>query len=288
MLQLKTILVPIDFSDRSRATAEHAVHMANRFQSNLILVHVKEPIAYQYAEYTFAPGAEAEINSHNQREMAELVKAVTLGRPIETLLLEGEPARRIETLIRERKVDLVMMATHGYGTFRRFIVGSVTAKVLHDTACPVFTGAHVPEVAKVNPEPYKRVACAIDLKEGSERILRWAADFAKAWEADLLVLHAAPTLEVGENYSQWFPENTRAMIVGHAKQEIEKLAATAGCKPEVRVETADVGQFVKDKLDKSDADVLVIGRSRDTGVLGRLRTHAYALIRESPCPVISV
>jgi nucleotide-binding universal stress UspA family protein len=56
----------------------------------------------------------------------------------------------------------------------------------------------------------------------------------------------------------------------------------------VRVETADVGQFVKDKLDKSDADVLVIGRSRDTGVLGRLRTHAYALIRESPCPVISV
>jgi nucleotide-binding universal stress UspA family protein len=288
MLQLRTILVPIDFSDRSRATAEHAVHMANRFQSNLILAHVKEPIAYQYAEYTFAPGAEAEIDSHNQREMAELVKAVTLGKPIETLLLEGKPAQRIEALIQERSVDLVMMATHGYGTFRRFIVGSVTAKVLHDTACPVFTGAHLPEVAKFNPEPYKRVACAIDLKEGSERILRWAADFAKAWEADLLVLHAAPTLDVGENYSQWFPDSTRAMIVGHAKEEVEKLAAKAGCKPEVHIESADVGQFVKDKLNEAYADVLVIGRSRDTGVLGRLRTHAYALIRESPCPVISV
>ena len=64
MLQLRTILAPIDFSDRSRATAEHAVHMANRFQSNLILVHVKEPIAYRYAEYTYAPGAEAEIAPH--------------------------------------------------------------------------------------------------------------------------------------------------------------------------------------------------------------------------------
>jgi hypothetical protein len=39
-------------------------------------------------------------------------------------------------------VDLVMMPTHGVGTFRSFLVGSVTAKVLHDANCPVWTAAH--------------------------------------------------------------------------------------------------------------------------------------------------
>jgi nucleotide-binding universal stress UspA family protein len=54
------------------------------------------------------------------------------------------------------------------------------------------------------------------------------------------------------------------------------------------VECADPASFVRDVADKSYVDVLVIGRSPDLGLLGRLRTHAYAIIREAPCPVISV
>jgi nucleotide-binding universal stress UspA family protein len=49
-----------------------------------------------------------------------------------------------------------------------------------------------------------------------------------------------------------------------------------------------VAGYVKAIADETYADLVVIGRSPDTGVLGRLRTHAYALIRESPCPVISI
>jgi hypothetical protein len=39
--------------------------------------------------------------------------------------------------------DLIMMPTYGMGSFRRHLIGSVTAKVLHDVACPVWTAAHV-------------------------------------------------------------------------------------------------------------------------------------------------
>jgi nucleotide-binding universal stress UspA family protein len=152
MLKLKTILVPVDFSPRSAPIAEHAVHMAERFGSALILAHVKEPTAYRYATYGL-PGdtgaIDASLDRDSREQLAALVRQVSLGKPIETVDVSGDPAQQIKELIEQRHADLVMMATHGYGTFRRFILGSVTAKVLHDTGCAVFTGTHVPEVAKL-------------------------------------------------------------------------------------------------------------------------------------------
>jgi hypothetical protein len=53
------------------------------------------------------------------------------------------------------------------------------------------------------------------------------------------------------------------------------------------VECADLTRYVKDMVEETYADVVVIGRSAGKGV-GRLHAHAYALIREAPCPVISV
>jgi nucleotide-binding universal stress UspA family protein len=271
--------------------AEHAVHMAERFGSDLILAHVREVSGYYYATYELPgdPGAiDAALDRNNREQLADLVRRVSIGKPIETLVVSGDPAQRIEELIQQRHADLVMMATHGYGTFRRFILGSVTAKVLHDTHCPVFTGTHVPEVAKFDPEPYKRVACAIDLKEHSEVVLRWAWDFTQAWGADLIVLHAAPTLDTNGTYVTSLPADTRDLLVGHAEAEIEKLCKKVGCKAEVHVECANLSQYVKDMVKETYADAIVIGRSAGESIVGRLHTHAYSLIRESPCPVISV
>ena len=79
----------------------------------------------------------------------------------------------------------VVMPTHGHGAFRRFVLGSVTAKVLHDVHCPVLTGAHVEEIAPYSPQPYRHVACAVDLSEQSQKALCWAAEFAAAYKAKL-------------------------------------------------------------------------------------------------------
>ena len=61
------------------------------------------------------------------------------------LTLEGDPGRIIADYAAKEKVDLIMMPTHGYGPFRRFLLGSVTAKTLHDAQCPVWTSAHLSE-----------------------------------------------------------------------------------------------------------------------------------------------
>jgi nucleotide-binding universal stress UspA family protein len=62
---------------------------------------------------------------------------------VKRTLLEGDPAPRIVEWAARENPDLIMMATHGCGPFRRLLLGSVTAKVLHDTDRLVWTGVHL-------------------------------------------------------------------------------------------------------------------------------------------------
>ncbi len=54
----------------------------------------------------------------------------------------GDPASLIIDYTNDNGIDLICLPTHGYGTFRRALLGSVTAKVLHDAGIPVWTSAH--------------------------------------------------------------------------------------------------------------------------------------------------
>src|ERR1700692_2096788 len=107
----------------------------------------------------------------------------------------GDPAVRIIEHARNGRHDLIMMPTHGYGPFRRFLLGSVTAKVLHDVECPVWTDTH-----RLHFEPRETdatVLCAVDLKPEMVPALQWAAEFSRSEAADLRVVHAIPWYEDG-------------------------------------------------------------------------------------------
>jgi len=87
-----------------------------------------------------------------------------------------------------------VMPTHGYGPFRRFILGSVTAKVLHDAECPVWTGVHL-EASSTQTVHFRQVTVALDLGPQSERTLMWASRFAKDSGAKLALVHAMPAFD---------------------------------------------------------------------------------------------
>jgi nucleotide-binding universal stress UspA family protein len=294
MLAIRNILVPVDFSDRSIAAAEHAVQLGKKFQARLYFAHFVPPSPYEYAAFDEGfyaasawPNLE-QVRESLERRMDQLIENVKPEGQVERIIGRGDPAREIEALVVEKAIDLAVMPTHGYGPFRRFVLGSVVSKVLHDVKIPVFTGAHVPELTPIDPDPYKRIACAIDLHEHSEEVLRWAWDLAKACQEDLIVIHAAPRVEVGGTYGNWFPPETRDAIEKGAREAVNELLAKVGCKAEVHVRSADPVAYIREKADESYADILVIGRDHQSGPLKGLREHAMAIVREAPCPVISV
>lgn len=295
VLVLRKILVPVDFSERSTAAAEHAAAMAARFDSELIFQHVVPPGPYEhgFVEGGYSLGAvwpsRAEMEERLLEQMQELVGKTAGGRRVEPVISWGEPVAEIERLAGHEQVDLIMMPTHGYGPFRRMTLGSVTTKVLHDLRFPIFTGAHMEELPESADSPYEVIVCAIDLEPHSEAVLQWAWGFAQAWDAELIVTHAAPALDMVPTEGQYARAGLREAVNRERTAKIEQLMQKVGATAaRIDVDCGDAARYVLESTKASVADLLVIGRSADDSLIGRLRADSAALIRDAPCPVISI
>ena len=88
-------------------------------------------------------------------------------------------------MVRSWTPDLVMMPSYGLGFFRPSLLGSVTAKVLNDTSCPVWTNIHSDEAPALERISCAKVLYGVDLGERSQHIFEWALSFAGESQADL-------------------------------------------------------------------------------------------------------
>lgn len=262
MFPLKRILFPVDFSRRARGAAAYVEALAGRFQAELILLHVVEP-----ANYNRTLAEEPEVT---RQSFLDFFGPDLKYLRVETLVEHGEAAHKIVECAVARNVDLIMMPTQGLGMYRRLIIGSSVAKVLHDADCPVWTGVHLedsPPLEKVHTE---RVLCAVDLQRPSAKVLHWAGQLAKEYQAELTLLHVTPGPD---------PEAATAL---------EELQRQAGFPAALQLREGDPAKTVAQAARDLRADLLVIGRRAETGLLGRLEVTAYSIIRDSPCPVVSV
>ena len=137
------ILVPLDGS----ATAEQALTVALTFatpvQARVTLLHVLEPPAFGRGEET--PELEAVFASHMQHHeatrqqmletAAQRVRAA--GIPCDTLVVTGSPFQVIVDLARARRVDLIVMGSHGQTGLARILLGSVAERVVQLGPCAV-------------------------------------------------------------------------------------------------------------------------------------------------------
>ena len=290
---ISKILLPVEFSDRCRGAARYAEALACRFRTEIVLLHVVAP---PYAVYGGAGEASAyysigdvltERLTTAQAQIDLFQREMTPDLPIRTELREGDPATVIVDYAHAENVDLIVMPTHGYGPFRRFLIGSVTAKVLHDVDTPVWTGPHLEEAPATNALAWQRVACAIDLGSQSATVLRWASAIARACGAELTIVHAIPSSAAGAGGLSFDPD-WRVDLAHDARSRIEQLQNELRIPAEIHIEIGDPASAVTRAAGCVKAELLVIGRNVSGGVLGRLRANAYAIIRESPCPVVSV
>ena len=262
MFQLKRILFPVDLSGRCRGAASYVEALAGRFEAELILLHVVEPSAYNRTL--------AEEPAVSPAEILEFLGDDLKYIRTEVLIQHGEAAGKIVECAMARQADLIMMPTQGVGLYRRLIIGSNVAKVLHDADCPVWTGVHLenaPPLEKVHTE---RVLCAVDLKRPSARVLDWANQLANEYRAELTLVHVTSA--------------SRA----EALPALEELQKAVGSNAAILILDGDPAKTVAETARELGADLLVIGRRAEIGLLGRLEVTAYSIIRQSPCPVVSV
>jgi nucleotide-binding universal stress UspA family protein len=277
MPAIKHILFPIDFSDRCCAAVPFVEAMASRYRTKVTLISVVQPIYYAGMG---DPGGPIVINTETMlTDLRERLDSA-LTREFAHLEVErvaelGDAAQVIARFAHAHAVDLIMMPTHGYGPFRRLLLGSVTAKVLHDARCPTWTAAHVNERPCQDHLACRNILCAVDATPKSVPLIEYAASLASELNATLRLVHVITGLE-----------NKDAR--DNARDAIEKLLETAKVNVPICLVADSIAEGVQEEARRHGADLVVIGRGVLNETLGRLRTHAYGIIRQSPCPVLSV
>ena len=277
MLPIKKILFPVDFSDSCVGAARYAEALAGRFEAEILLLHVVGMGEHSLPE-DLLPGRKAKLEKFLTGEL----KYFTVQR---TCVI-GDPASTIVETARAWQPDLVMIPTHGLGFFRRHLLGSVTAKVLHDLDCPVWTCVHSEQAPPLERISCHKVLCAVDLGERSRSVVEWAKSLAAEYDAELGIAYATLGVEAAAAGTYIDEEFTRS-LAAEARARVGELQAETGTDAIVYVNAGDPANVVSCAAKDFNADLLVIGRHTSTGVAGLLHS-AFGILRSSPCPVISI
>ena len=288
MPAIERILFPVDFSRQSEGAAHYVEAMAAATKAEVTLFH-----AIDVADYLFSAGeiggyvANDFYETHKEQAKRQLDEFLLPAFPnAKRHMCEGEPGSRIAAYAHANDISLIMLPTHGLGPFRRFLIGSITAKVLHDARCPVWTGVHMENAPAPARIESKNILCAVDLGPQADAALRWAADFAAANGGRVTIVHAVPGIETRP--AKYFDTEFHAELRRQARFELDKLRERVHVDAEIMLVDGEpakaVSQAAVDKL----ADLLVIARGSADEGFGRLRKHAYDIIRNAPCPTVSV
>jgi nucleotide-binding universal stress UspA family protein len=293
MFHLGKILLPIDFSASGLTAANHVGALARHFHSEVTLLHVNDfsvlhplngPLGFGI---TSEEAERAEHLSRRQQQLDEFGVAELRGVSVKRLLRCGDPAKLIVECAGEDKSELILMPTRGHGSFRRFLLGSVTSKVLHDAESPVWTSTHLAEPLTLNPTEVRHVMCAVDFGPQSCKVLSWAASFASEFGAKLTAVHAVlqtpPTLPDRHTF-YWHDQAHLG-----AEERLRGLVLDSRIQADVLVvSNGDVPKALSAAAKEKGAELLVIGRSWACDLPRRLGTHAYFIICNAPCPVVSI
>jgi nucleotide-binding universal stress UspA family protein len=286
MAMIKHILFPFDFSKQGLLAAPFVSTIAKRFEARITLLSIVAPVwSVSATGIPAVVGGDTQQVEHDLRSSLDV--ALTQGFvdvSVQRVASSGDPALKITEFAHDNAVDLIMVPTHGFGLFRSLLIGSVTAKILHDVKCPVWTATHAEE-QHAPPVP-KTILCAVDGTPKTPALLQWAAEFSQHMGATLKLLHVVPPI------TDWIAmpgeRELQDEVREEARAKIEGLRRSAGVELPVRIAVGPVSGTVTEEAREEGADLILIGRGSLQESLGRLRTHAYGIIQKAPCPVLSV
>jgi nucleotide-binding universal stress UspA family protein len=322
MLNIKKILLPVDIPIASLGVIHQAATLAHHFHSEIVMLHVVTPesdaVGVDNSSGSAGWDMLAEITGEAQKQQDQTLGPELEGLTIRRMVVKGDPARAIVHMAEEEDADLIMMPSYG-ATFNQFLLGSVTAKVLHGTECPVWTGAHVEEsehpstaynplslydgVATRTAHPIqaighevkqrqpvqefaiRSVLCAVDLGPHSNEVVSWAAAMAAEFGARLTLAHITTSVELWGPGGRYVDQKWKEELVGDASQRIAKLQQDMGTKADVLIGSGDVPNVLSQAAKQKKADLLV---TECYPYSGNLRIHGYAVICAVPIPVLSV
>ncbi len=305
MIEIRNILCPIDFSDHSRRALDQALALAHRYEASITVLYVFAAVPGA----TFAPGTpgfDTIILTPEDREqlLAEMKRFVdaesAAAVPAQLMIRKGDIATEVLSEAKNLKADLLVLGTHGRSGFERFVMGSVTEKLLRKASCQVLTvPRHHPDAVPIVPGMFKRILCPVDFSRCSISALHYAMLLAQEADARLTVLHVATDELVTPDLYGTIVHDARETVADfrHRRRQ-EALELLKRAVPETVAAYCDVETLVTDG--KPSREILRVAAEQQsdlivTGIQGRgavdmafFGSTTNHVVREATCPVLTI
>jgi nucleotide-binding universal stress UspA family protein len=291
-MQIKKVLVPVDFSPPSTLAVNHGVALARKFRATLSLLHVVEsPSALLYTFPTEADKVEAQRKDQAEKMLPMLVSDEDQDDLDVTFIVRaGEVEDVIQVVAEEEHADVIVMGTHGRGLFGRLFIGSVTQALLRKLGVPILTVCRVS-----SPLEFNRILFGTDFGPDSDKGFQIALDIAAQTGASLTVAHTmdkrpAMGYETPEVHELFDEQRTAALKEAHDKFAQFKAEGTGrDLSVDCVLAEGEAAETLVRIADESEADFIVLGL-RKKGAMARalLGSTAEPVIRAAHVPVLSV
>ncbi len=298
-LALRRILVPLDFSGKSRQALRFAIPLAQRYGARISLVHAVEHPVYPEAFGSLAidvvtPGQAA------QARMAEMAaRMLPAGLAGETIVCYGSASGNICASADDLNADLIVISTHGRTGLSRGLLGSTAERVVRYAHCSVLTVRRRAEAGSLDGlkeagdrPPWQRILVPLDFSLSSLRALGVAVDLAEDSGARLLMLHVAESALGVTGPDGAALAVPSPLAFERAKAELPRVArqfVPASIRCTTTVMRGQPAEAILETARAKGIDLILLAAQGRTG-LERflLGSTAERVVRRASCPVWAV
>ena len=297
MIEFKHVLCPVDFSESSNRSLDHAVALARWYESRLTVLHVAptfEPMPVQgelgYPMQIVNPFTPEEVVAEMRRRLD------VAGVPPDAVVTAraGHVSTTIVDEAMASSADLIVMGTHGRRGFKRLLLGSVTESVLRDAPCPVLTVPPHAPADSTRVVVFERILCPVDFSPSSLQALGFALDLARQSNGRLTLLNVVEWLAEEEPVASAHfnvPE-VRGQMRQDSDRRLHGLVAEESrtwCEIDNVVGFGRAHREILRTAEMKSADLIVMGAQGRGGVgLALFGSTTQQVLRGAGCPVLTV
>jgi nucleotide-binding universal stress UspA family protein len=283
----ENILLPFDGSDGAAEVLHHASEIAHWADATLEVLYVADTAR---DSVTVVEGRTVDaLEQQGEDVVDEAAKTLdTLGVAYDTDVVQGNPAPTIVDYAERYDQDLIVMPTHGREGLSRYLVGSVTEKVVRLSSVPVLTVRMQPDETLVFP--YEDVLVPTDGSTAATHAADHVLSLAASLDATVHVLSVVDDSVLGLDVRSTVSGEESERIATEAVEEVVSQAEARGVTDTVgSVERGSPVEEILDYIDSNDVHVVGLGTTGRTGtdriLLGSV---AEKTVRAAPVPVMTV
>ncbi len=284
VIELKKILYATDFSDASLAALPLVSKTAHKYGSRVFVMNVATPQLYAMV----SPEAVAVLQHKDELRARAKVRDLTKTRDLAGLsttaiVRSGLPTEELVCFVREQKIDLAILSTHGRTGMKHLLMGSVAEDLFRHLPCPVLTIGPAVTKASMQATDIKHVLFPTDLSDESQAVFPYLASLAAEYRASLTLLHVLPVEAATNPDARSLAEPLRKEMKSIFSPHIDSR-----CPAEFIIDFGDTAERILAHAANGRADLIGLGVRKANEIATHFRnTVAYRVVLQAHCPVLT-